>query len=177
MLLFIFTHSSNFFIRLKLFLFNITLLYFQWRHVFMDCNTARTEFGAMTGGSGLRENRERQWWDWKTGRCPPAVALRHPPNLSSLFFVMAGVFTKNNWCPRRDSAISDYSPNLTQLDLTPTEVRSPLPAAFGRIEPTAIANSYSLAITCSLRPHWPYSDSLHIRWPLPRPSAALTLQR
>ena len=29
--------------------------------------------------------------------------------------------------------------NLTEPDLTPTEVRSPLPAAFGRIEPTAIA--------------------------------------
>ena len=89
--------------------FLITLLYFQWRHVFIDCNIARTEFGAMTGGSGLRENRERQWRDWKTGRCPPVVAPRHPPNLSSLFFVMAGVFTKDNWCPRRDSAISDYS--------------------------------------------------------------------
>ena len=29
--------------------------------------------------------------------------------------------------------------NLTEPDLTQTEVRSPLPAAFGRIEPTAIA--------------------------------------
>ena len=30
-------------------------------------------------------------------------------------------------------------PNLTESDLTPTEVRSPLLAAFGRIETTAIA--------------------------------------
>ena len=28
---------------------------------------------------------------------------------------------------------------MTEPDLTPTEFRSPLPAAFGRIEPTAIA--------------------------------------
>ena len=30
-------------------------------------------------------------------------------------------------------------PNLTEPDLSPTEGRSPLPAAFGRIDPTAIA--------------------------------------
>ena len=28
--------------------------------------------------------------------------------------------------------------NITEPDLTPTEVRSPLSAAFGRIDPTAI---------------------------------------
>ena len=48
-------------------------------------------------------------------------------------------------------------PNLTELDLTPTEVRSPLPAAFGRIEPTAIAFIFARHYL--------------------RPSAALTLQR
>ena len=36
-------------------------------------------------------------------------------------------------------------PNLTEPDPTPTEVRSPLPAAFGRIEPTAIAFISGLA--------------------------------
>ena len=65
-----------------------------------------------------------------------------------------------------------YIPKLTEPDLAPTEVRSPLPAAFGRIDPTAIAfifalhylqpsaalnlqrlPSYSLATTCGLRPH------------------------
>ena len=43
-----------------------------------------------------------------------------------------GVFTKDNLFPR-------HIPNLTEPDLTPTEVRLPLPAAFGRIEPTVIA--------------------------------------
>ena len=50
-------------------------------------------------------------------------------------------------------------PNLTEPDLTPTEVRSPLSAAFGRIDPTAIA------------------DRLHIARHYLRPSAALSLQR
>ena len=42
-------------------------------------------------------------------------------------------------------------PNLTEPDLTPTEVRSPLPAAFGRIEPKAIA--FIFARHYGLRPH------------------------
>ena len=50
-----------------------------------------------------------------------------------------------------------YIPNLTEPDLAPTEVRSPLPAAFGRIEPTAIAFIFARHYL--------------------RPSAALTLQR
>ena len=41
------------------------------------------------------------------------------------------LFTKDNWFP--------MIPNLTEPDLTPAEVRSPLPAAFGCIEPTTIA--------------------------------------
>ena len=47
--------------------------------------------------------------------------------------------------------------NLTEPDLTPTEVRSPLSAAFGRIDPTAIG----------------FIIARHYL----RPSAALTLQR
>ena len=50
-----------------------------------------------------------------------------------------------------------YIPNLTEPDLAPTEFRSPLPAAFGRIEPTAIAFIFARHYL--------------------RPSAALTLQR
>ena len=50
-----------------------------------------------------------------------------------------------------------YIPNLTEPDLAPTEARSPLPTAFGRIEPTAIAFIFSRHYL--------------------RPSAALTLQR
>ena len=33
--------------------------------------------------------------------------------------------------------------NLTEPDLTPAEVCSPLPAAFGRIEPTAIVFKFA----------------------------------
>ena len=53
--------------------------------------------------------------------------------------------------------VAIYIPNLTEPDLAPTEVRSPLPAAFGRIEPTAIAFIFARHYL--------------------RPSAALTLQR
>ena len=61
--------------------------------------------------------------------------------------------------PQRISAdfAAIYIPNLTEPDLAPTEVRSPLPAAFGRIEPTAIAFIFARHYL--------------------RPSAALTLQR
>ena len=50
-----------------------------------------------------------------------------------------------------------YIPNLTEPDLAPTDVRSPLPAAFGRIDPTAIAFIFARHYL--------------------RPSAALNLQR
>ena len=50
-----------------------------------------------------------------------------------------------------------YIPDLTEPDLAPTEVRSPLPAAFGRIDPAAIAFIFARHYL--------------------RPSVALTLQR
>ena len=60
-------------------------------------------------------------------------------------------------CWRRIYKEQHVSAKLSEPDLTPTEFHSPLPAAFGRIEPTAIAFIFACHYL--------------------RPSAALTLQR
>ena len=95
--------------------------------------------------------------------CHERLSADDPQRISADF---AAVYTY-----AADFAAIDI-PNLTEPDLAPTEVRSPLSAAFGRIDPTVIAfifarhylrpsaaltlqryPSYSLATTCGLRPH------------------------
>ena len=98
----------------------------------------------------VRARFEVAWYKCKTPLSRASICRRSAKNFCRLCcYLYIGTYAADF------AAI--YIPNLTEPDLTPTEVRSPLPAAFGRIEPTAIAFIFARHYL--------------------RPSAALTLQR